>query len=276
MNYFRSTPVLENINTVDLQIYDVGLEECRPGHFWGFGLRTCYLLHHVISGRGVFETGTASYSLEEGSCFLIFPDCPAKYTADAEDPWTYEWIEFSGTLARPLIERTGITPEKPVFDAYRSEMSKFGFLQLQRLMRAGGASKISIISCAYGILGGLAENTDDTGSGPERYVNNAVSYINSNLHLPLSVTDIAALVGINRKYFCGIFKQYTGETPMRYILRKKVKRSQKLLTETSASIGDIARSVGYDDIFSFSRMFTGIVGVSPSEYRKNAACGFVQ
>ena len=64
------------------------------------------------------------------------------------------------------------------------------------------------------------------------------------------------------------FKEYTGQTPLQYILDIRLTTAKKMLESTDYSISEISASVGYDNALYFSRLFHKHIGVSPKEYRK--------
>ncbi len=262
------SPILDSGTLSEINVVQTGSHRCPPGHAFGPAVRDYYIIHHIISGKGYFEQDGKVYSLKSGDCFFIGPHYVTKYYADENDPWYYVWISFTGSAVSSLLEKTFVSRQSPVFNISDIKSVKSQFLKIEQYAGLPHAGTLSLIGCLCGILDGLANPEKNISSGPEEYVNNAISYINANIHLPISVEAIASLSGINRKYFCRIFKKYTGLTPMQYILQAKLEKAKLLLRTTSASVGDIARSVGYDDIFSFSRMFSSQVGIAPSQYRK--------
>lgn len=70
-------------------------------------------------------------------------------------------------------------------------------------------------------------------------------------------------------YFCRSFKQSTGITPHRYVLQRRMELAKRLLEQSSGYLAEIARQVGFADQSQFTRVFHRIVGMTPSEYRKN-------
>jgi len=84
---------------------------------------------------------------------------------------------------------------------------------------------------------------------------------------PLDVRAVAAVAHISEAHFSRTFKQVFGETPHRYLQRRRVERSMFLLRETGRSVTDICLDVGFSSLGTFSRMFREIVGETPSQYR---------
>ncbi len=85
---------------------------------------------------------------------------------------------------------------------------------------------------------------------------------------PLDVRGVAAVAHISEAHFIRTFKQVFGETPHRYLQRRRVERSMFLLRETERSVTNICLDVGFTSLGTFSKMFREIVGETPSHYRE--------
>jgi AraC-like DNA-binding protein len=84
---------------------------------------------------------------------------------------------------------------------------------------------------------------------------------------PLNVRTVAAVAHISEAHFIRSFRAAFGETPHRYLQRRRVERSMFLLRETDRSVTDICFDVGFTSLGTFSRTFREIVGETPSDYR---------
>ena len=84
---------------------------------------------------------------------------------------------------------------------------------------------------------------------------------------PLNVRVVAAVAHLSEAHFIRSFHATFGETPHRYLQRRRVERSMFLLRETDRSVTDICFDVGFTSLGTFSRSFTKIVGETPSGYR---------
>ena len=84
---------------------------------------------------------------------------------------------------------------------------------------------------------------------------------------PLDIRAIAAVAHSSAAHFSRSFRTAFGETPHRYLQRRRVERAMFLLRETDRSVTDICFDVGFASLGTFSRTFRAIVGESPSEYR---------
>src|SRR5713101_4015022 len=84
---------------------------------------------------------------------------------------------------------------------------------------------------------------------------------------PLDVPYLAQVACVSDAHFIRTFRATFGETPHRYLQRRRVERAMFMLCETERSITDICFDVGFNSLGTFSRPFRDIVGVSPTEYR---------
>jgi AraC-like DNA-binding protein len=85
---------------------------------------------------------------------------------------------------------------------------------------------------------------------------------------PLDVRAVAAVAHVSEAHFIRSFRAVFGETPHRYLQRRRVERSMFLLRETACSVTEICFQVGFTSLGTFSRTFREIVGETPSDYRE--------
>jgi len=84
---------------------------------------------------------------------------------------------------------------------------------------------------------------------------------------PLDVRAVAAVAHVSPAHFSRTFRAVFGETPHRYLQRRRVERSMFLLRETDRSVTNICFDIGFSSLGTFSRTFHEIVGETPSHYR---------
>ncbi|GAA1037904.1 helix-turn-helix domain-containing protein [Streptomyces murinus] len=92
---------------------------------------------------------------------------------------------------------------------------------------------------------------------------------------PLDVPALARVAHVSPAHFARTFRATFGETPHRYLQRRRVERAMYLLRESDRSVTDIAFEVGFGSPGTFSRTFRDIVGSSPRAYRKEAVAAAV-
>ncbi len=85
---------------------------------------------------------------------------------------------------------------------------------------------------------------------------------------PLDVPRLAGIANVSEAHFIRTFRATFGETPHRYLQRRRVERAMFLLRATGRSVTDICLDVGFNSLGTFSRSFRDIVGEAPSAYRQ--------
>ena len=87
---------------------------------------------------------------------------------------------------------------------------------------------------------------------------------------PLDIPALARIAYVSEAHFIRVFRATFGETPHRYLQRRRVERAMFLLRESERSVTEICFDVGFQSLGTFSRTFTEIVGEPPSSYRRRA------
>jgi transcriptional regulator GlxA family with amidase domain len=87
---------------------------------------------------------------------------------------------------------------------------------------------------------------------------------------PLDVASLARIARVSEAHFIRTFRATFGETPHRYLQRRRVERAMFLLWQTPRSVTEICFDVGFTSLGTFSRTFREIVGESPTAYRARA------
>ncbi|MEX5718086.1 helix-turn-helix domain-containing protein [Geodermatophilus maliterrae] len=85
---------------------------------------------------------------------------------------------------------------------------------------------------------------------------------------PLDVPTLARIAHVSEAHFIRTFRATFGETPHRYLQRRRVERAMWLLRSTDRSVTDVCMAVGFSSLGTFSRVFAEVVGEPPSAYRR--------
>ncbi len=262
----------KNDKVGSLYVNCCGCSRTEPLHSFGPASKPHFLIHYIISGKGVFKFHDKEYNLEAGYGFLIQPNELAFYQADEADPWSYLWVGFAGSRAEEYLTSMGLSARHPVFTCDRSEelyaivkdMMEHNTFDLADDLRRNGLLGVflSVIAKSAGVV---AKEEEDKGNG---YVKKAVSFIQSNYCNPIKVTDVADYVCINRSYLYTLFQNYLEMSPQQFLTMFRITKSRELLESTDYSIESIALSCGYSDALVYSKAFRSLRGMTPSEYRR--------
>ena len=84
----------------------------------------------------------------------------------------------------------------------------------------------------------------------------------------LDIPSLASVALVSEAHFIRSFRAVFGETPHRYLQRRRVERAMFLLRSTARPVTEVCFEVGFSSLGTFSRTFSAIVGESPSAYRR--------
>jgi AraC-like DNA-binding protein len=134
--------------------------------------------------------------------------------------------------------------------------------------------RLHVKGAVMGLLGCLLDEyrISVTGEGTRlpKAVEIAQEFIVSNYQDPgLDLPAVAAAAHLSVDHFGRIFRRHTRVSPMRYLRQVRIDQSKLLLVHTGLLVEEIARDVGFTDQFYFSRVFRSVVGVSPTEFRRD-------
>ncbi len=267
----KAVPFLvENMGLSDLNPTDCGWHKRERGRRFGPGIQARFVLHYVLSGRGVYHCGGRSYPLAARDVFLIHPGQVVMYEADAADPWTYVWIGFQGTQAQRLLSLAGFDEEK--LTAALPEMEET-FLSLRHRDPSCPLAATWLCAKLYELFERLRDRQTPAAPAtqPALHVRRALAYIQGNYAGEITIEGIARAIGVDRRYLSRIFTEEVGVCPQTYLVRYRMERAAFLLNAGGCTVGEAARSVGYTDAFGFSRMYRKTFGFSPQESIRRAA-----
>ena len=103
------------------------------------------------------------------------------------------------------------------------------------------------------------------------HLRRARDHIDRNYAEPLDLDGLARVAGVSKYHFARTFEATYGETPIRYLTRRRIERAQDLLRHANLTVTEVCMLVGFASLGSFSTRFTQLVGESPTAYRNRWA-----
>lgn len=252
----------------------------HPRHKIGPAIHDYYLVHTVLSGKGVIEMRGKAYPCGAGDTFVIFPGELFSYEADREQPWHYMWAAFVGHAAAPVMAMLGVSPNQPVIsgpgnenvsELYRKIQSSFQqspFAELEDLEASGW---LRVLLRELGAAN--RQHMQDKPLFPaaiDRQIAQMLHYLSLHYMEPVTVEQLARTFGYHRTHLSKMFKRTTGQSPLQYLMKIRMERAKTLLEGTAMTVAQIASAVGFEDALYFSKKFRGWTGQSPTAYRKTA------
>lgn len=265
--FFVEFPTME---TGDLHVNNFGYSVTKPCHKYGPAVRSFYLIHYILEGRGEFCTDNNRYPLTKGQGFLIEPDYQTVYMSDANEPWTYVWVGFSGKKAKDILNSIGISQAFPIFTCEGELHPEQYVMDMLRHNNANTSDLYRQTAMLYLFFSCLAKANKDSTNFESRgnvYVAHAIRYIQNHYSEPFRIDELARYVGLNRSYLSTLFKKHTGLSPLKYLQTFRLTKAAHLLSMTQLSIASIAFSCGYQEPESFHKIFRQTTGLSPTQYR---------
>lgn len=206
----------------------------------------------------------------------IFPS-NSLHSIPAESVADYECLIIdSSFLAENNIDVAKLSFDCVVSDKKAIELFDSAAEEINsRNVFAAAGTKASLLTLVVYLCRGWSHsraNAAETRNegGARDAVRRAIGYISSNLSHPMTVDEIAASVSVSKYYFCREFRNETGYTVVRYINDLRCREAERMLRVSSLTIGEIARSVGYENLSYFTRTFRTITGKTPSEVRRSS------
>lgn len=250
----------------DIGMYYCGKRVDTKNHVYGPEIRNHYLFVLVNKGKAVMYQDKV-IPFGEHDLLIMLPNERIYY--EALEDWSISWLGLYGETVDKFIKNIGITPDKPIihvslYNELYNIMEKIYNISKDLSL----SSKFSATGLIYEFFSVLVQNAN-VGKDNADSIKTALRIIDYNYSSPITVEQIAKRLSLNTAYFSRVFLERVGTSPKQYLLNKRIRRAKELLTETNASVFEIANSVGYEDQLYFSRIFKKYVGVSPSEYKKS-------
>lgn len=263
---------------------DINLYEKIPEFENGFPLKVRrYISHgfaphwhehleilHILSGEGVFRCGAETHTARAGDTVIVnageLHSAVAKHKADylclIANPTFFDDVNLGNTIFNTLV-----------CDAQIDRIFREIFTEYER---GTLGSDMLIKSGAYRIAARLLRNHSAARLSDKAYdmrlerlskINRTLDFIKEHYTEKLTTSQLAGVCFLSESYFCRLFKSATGKTAISYINELRLEKAEVMLKNTSASVSEIAASVGFDDVNYFDRLFRKSRGMSPRRMR---------
>ena len=236
--------------------YRNGVRVSRPNG------RLDYQIVYVAKGNADFN-GT---ELTKGDMYIYRPGVPQCYTSLCDD-YSHFWIHFTGSAADKLfgnstytVIRSSLAEKFENFCKETVRVHSMPNISYQQDMITEG-KLLSLISS-------ISKELEAPDNICDKRIEKILRYIQEHPTEVLTNLQYAEMIGMSKYHFIRTFTDNVGITPQKYRTTLLLEKSLLLLEDSTLRITEIASSLGFEDLYYFSRLFKKQYGVSPTKYRK--------
>ena len=254
------------------RVFSCGYYERAVGHSWERKNLDEAILIYCIKGKGYYEYKNRTLTIGAGDVLYCFPKTHHRYYADQDDPWTLYWMHISGNSLAQYEKLMGITKQEPVIHLglYNEAINLFRSLLQNYQPIPNEQQWLASTICAQHILAYISATPRQKPSmiGHTQEMQSLIDYMQKSVNAHISLDEFAARVDMSPSHLCKVFRGFTGQTPIDYFNRMKIRHACSLLATSKMTMQQIADNLGIDDPYYFSRLFKKIMGLSPKHYRQ--------
>ncbi len=182
-------------------------------------------------------------------------------------------IDVPHEIAVVGVDNDDLTCElsTPPLSSVMTSAEQVGFTaaeQLDRLMQRGGEAMDAFQAVHIPPIRVAVRESSDTFAMDDEMVHAAMRWIGENADEPISVEDVVAALGVNRRTLEMRVRKALGRTPLSEIHRQHIQRAKSILADTEIPISQVADQAGFRSPQRFAVVFSRETGMTPSEYRK--------
>ncbi|MBR3941762.1 MAG: helix-turn-helix transcriptional regulator [Clostridia bacterium] len=217
-------------------------------------------IYYILSGECCFN----NKKIAEGQGFLVPADIPYILTEVQGAVCTYFLVSLSGKEAHVFCQKHLEIDEHGVFSyAFKEKLHNL-LNNFFNEIRTIDVVKSTSLFMQLLLWHEGKEKTKNTN----HFVELAKAYMQRNLHRSVSIKEVAESLFISDRYLYKLFIKHEKVSPKKYMTQMKLQQACIMLQNGSYNISAIAQSLGFDDVYLFSRFFSRGMQMSPSDYQK--------
>ena len=264
--------------SLELQILDSQVSDVTPEYWRGVADNQPYgQLYYVEKGNGLIRSFGLEQRLQPGHLYLLPPRANLAYLCS--ENMRIWWTHFTATLYghADLFDYFSFEIERKPEDREAVKA------QVAMMLRARSSAEPADQLCAMGILIQLlapffrayGDALPDRALKVKQRFIPVLKHIDENLSRSITVAELAHLASYTQSHFSKLFSTLFSLSPKKYILHRRIERVQQELQRSDVKLAALAQDYGFGDAFHLSRTFKRYTGMSPSKFRRRAACSDV-
>ncbi len=216
-----------------------------------------------LSGRGKVRLGNEWIELSDDEACLQSPIGGPRLRSTSDEPWTFGWVSYrenSKTIPQVCadVRMRGPFTAAPLRHAIEGLHAE-----------ASNQRRLGIMESWVDLIQSYVRTFTEPFNNNDR-LQVVWSRVQSDLKEPWSVDRLASMVGLSREHLRRVSLESLGRTPMQHVTFLRMRKAAGILTNSEASIAEIAEEVGYSTANAFSDVFLRFTGLRPSAFREQS------
>jgi len=235
-----------------------------------------HIIIYCIEGYGWIEINKKRIGISPSQFIAIPANTPHRYGADEKNPWSIYWAHFKGENAAFIADLIVKNSDdyKPQLAFSEDRIGLFDDIY-DNLENGYGDDTLRYVNMIfYHFLSSMIY--EDKFNRKKKTVTTdmvdlVIKLMQDNIQQTITLKQMADFSNLSVTHFSSLFRKKTGHSPIEYFNHLKIQKACQYLAFTAMTVKELSFCVGVDDQYYFSRMFTRLMGVSPSAYRKRNA-----
>lgn len=257
-----------------LRINSFGKSICPPAWSWDTSQVPWYDydLWVVLNGSGILEAEDRIYDISRGDCFCLGGGQHYIGRHNADDPLTvihihFDYIDDCDNPIRPY-EQAPIRHRK-IIELTMLETMLHRLLLSADPIYSYTSTPEQWLACILDLITDWDRANAQLQPKQLQTLSLAVSErLKEQPHIHHKIKDLASYFGYSSDHLSRTFRADTGRSLEQYIIESRINQATLLLINSNMAIKEIAQSLGYKDIYHFSKQFKNVTGCAPSAYRR--------
>jgi AraC-like DNA-binding protein len=248
-----------------------GYEHCAPNYAIHRTTFPYFSVEFVAKGTGSLLLAGREYALFPGAVFSYGPGVAQDITTDPKDLLEKYFVDFAGWRAPRLMEQYGLPPGTFARAFALGEIQAILDDLIQDGLR-GTALSDALCAALFEYL--IVRVADSLIPWETQQTPAFATYQRCRRHIAdhfetlRSLEQVAEQCRVDRAYLCRLFQRFDRQTPYRFLMRLKMNLAAQRLQNPGVLVKQVARQLGFDDQFHFSRVFKKTLGYSPEAFRR--------
>lgn len=253
-----------------LRINSCGKRELRDKEYDTFrpNGRVDYSLQYIREGLCLVERDGQMQPVESGNLILYAPGVSQHYVFREEDVSLLMWVHFSGTacsVLEPLRGNGAVVVKLRNRQEFERNFDKL-LMAHYHAEPYGEQLEQAYLQVLLALILRSGRMGEEAVQRLHEGLDQVLTHMLIHFNEPIDLDRYARMCFVSKNRFVHLFKAYTGLPPYRYQLKIRMDYARELLENTSISVKECARSVGFGDVSYFCRAFRKFTGHTPTWY----------